>query len=190
MSKLADTLYATLKDVVVFVISEMARDSSVDIKFQMPKYTSFVGSIVKSVAIDVIAHNDSYRNYLDTLANSQGKYLFDSDDSTFLNIYRDTVIALNDRGFLFEDNPELQSVQHEFKELIDLDNPMNKINGLTTLTCNTEDIVPELPPSDFSAVPPKGEELSEDGADTVRLAPTLRRSSTRSMQCMATRATA
>lgn len=167
VSKLADTLYATLKDVVVFVINEMARDSSVDIKFQMPKYTSFVGSIVKSVAIDVIAHNESYRSYLDTLANSQGKYLFDSDDSTFLNIYRDTVIALNDRGFLFEDNPELQSIQHEFKELIELNNPINKISSLTTLTCNSEDMVADLATTDFSSVPPKGEELSEDAADTV-----------------------
>lgn len=190
VSKLADTLYATLKDVVVFVINEMARDSSVDIKFQMPKYTSFVGSIVKSVAIDVIAHSESYRNYLDTLANAQGKYLFDSDDPTFLNLYRDTVLALNDRGYLFEDNPELQSVQHEFKELVELENPLNKINTLTTLPCNSEDMVPDLSTTDFSAVPPKGEELSEDGADTVRLACTLRNSSTRSMQSTATRGTA
>ena len=43
VSKLADTLYGTLKDVIVFVISEMAKESEVDIKFQIPKYTSFVG---------------------------------------------------------------------------------------------------------------------------------------------------
>lgn len=47
ISKLADTLYSTLKDVLVFVISEMAKDSEIDFKFQVPKHTSFVGSIVK-----------------------------------------------------------------------------------------------------------------------------------------------
>lgn len=47
ISKLADTLYSTMKDVIVFVMAEMAKESEVDYKFQVPKHTSFVGSIVK-----------------------------------------------------------------------------------------------------------------------------------------------
>lgn len=49
ISKLADTLYSTLKDVLLFVIGEMAKDSDTDFKFQVPKHTSFVGSIIKVV---------------------------------------------------------------------------------------------------------------------------------------------
>lgn len=47
ISKLADTLYSTMKDVIVFVMEEMAKESDIDYKFQVPKHTSFVGSIVK-----------------------------------------------------------------------------------------------------------------------------------------------
>lgn len=47
ISKLADSLYSTMKDVLVFVMSDMAKESNVDYKFQVPKHTSFVGSIVK-----------------------------------------------------------------------------------------------------------------------------------------------
>ena len=47
ISKLADTLYSTMKYVIVFVMEEMAKESDIDYKFQVPKHTSFVGSIVK-----------------------------------------------------------------------------------------------------------------------------------------------
>lgn len=47
ISKLADSLYSTMKDVLVFVMAEMAKESSIDYKFQVPKHTSFVGSIIK-----------------------------------------------------------------------------------------------------------------------------------------------
>ena len=47
ISKLADSLYSSMKDIIVYVMSEMAKDSPVDFKFQVPKHTSFGGSIVK-----------------------------------------------------------------------------------------------------------------------------------------------
>ena len=56
ISKLADTLYSTLKDVLVFVIEEMAKNSEVDFKFQVPKHTSFVGSIVK-VLVNMLVYD-------------------------------------------------------------------------------------------------------------------------------------
>ena len=53
-----------MKDVLVFVMGEMAKESDTDFKFQMPKHTSFVGSIIKNVGIEVISRNESYRNFL------------------------------------------------------------------------------------------------------------------------------
>lgn len=55
ISKLADTLYSTLKDVIVFVIEEMAKDSVQDYKFIVPKHTSYVGTVVK-VAASFLLH--------------------------------------------------------------------------------------------------------------------------------------
>ena len=42
-----------MKDVLVFVMEDMAKESAVDYKFQVPKHTSFVGSIVKVVLLFV-----------------------------------------------------------------------------------------------------------------------------------------
>ena len=47
ISKLADVLYSSLKDIIVFVMLDMAKNSDVDYKFQVPKHTSYVGSIIK-----------------------------------------------------------------------------------------------------------------------------------------------
>ena len=47
VSKLADTLYTTMKDVLVYVMSDMARESDNDYKFIIPKHTSYVGYIIK-----------------------------------------------------------------------------------------------------------------------------------------------
>ena len=41
--------------------------------------------------------------------------MFDIKSEIFQNIYRDTVKELNERGFLFEDDPELISLQHSIK---------------------------------------------------------------------------
>ena len=80
-----------MKDVLVFVMGEMAKGSDTDFKFQMPKHTSFVGSIIKNVGIEVISRNESYRNFLAELSTTSGKYLFDTNNEMFRNIYRDTV---------------------------------------------------------------------------------------------------
>ena len=47
ISKLADTLYGTMKDVLVYVMSDMAKESDNDIKFILPKHTSYVGAVIK-----------------------------------------------------------------------------------------------------------------------------------------------
>lgn len=47
ISKLADTLYSTMKDVIVFAMSDIAKESEHDYKFIVPKHTSYVGSIIK-----------------------------------------------------------------------------------------------------------------------------------------------
>lgn len=35
----------------------------------------------------------------------------------FMKIYRDTILKLNERGYLFEDDPELNSIQNEIKTI-------------------------------------------------------------------------
>ena len=47
ISKVADGLYSSLKDVLGYVMVETAKRSETDCKFQMPKHTSCIGSIVK-----------------------------------------------------------------------------------------------------------------------------------------------
>ena len=47
ISKLADTLYGTMKDVLVYVMSDMAKESDKDYKFIIPKHTSYIGGIIK-----------------------------------------------------------------------------------------------------------------------------------------------
>ena len=47
ISKLADTLYSTMKDVIVFAMSDIAKESEHDYKFIVPRHTSYVGSIIK-----------------------------------------------------------------------------------------------------------------------------------------------
>ena len=52
ISKVADSLYSSLKDVLGYVMVETAKRSENDCKFQMPKHTSYIGSIVKVCAVD------------------------------------------------------------------------------------------------------------------------------------------
>ena len=52
ISKVADSLYSSLKDVLGYVMVETAKRSENDCKFQMPKHTSYIGSIVKVRAVD------------------------------------------------------------------------------------------------------------------------------------------
>lgn len=41
----------------------------------------------------------------------KGKFVFNPDDEMFLNIYRDVVLLLEERNFLFDDDPELLAVR-------------------------------------------------------------------------------
>ena len=129
-----------MKDVLLYVISELAKDSTSDIKFQVPKHTSFVGTIVKNVGIDVIARNPNYRIYLRSLAESQGKYPFNMNNDVFQSIYKDTVLKMEERNLLFEDDPELAAIQQMEKGLsvVDLPNSMNSMIGEANLVQFTE----------------------------------------------------
>ena len=65
----------------------------------------------KNTAIDVIARNECHQQYLQSLINQTGKYKFDVTSTQFLNLYYDTILRLCERGFLFEDDPELEEVR-------------------------------------------------------------------------------
>ena len=88
------------------------------------------------MALDVIAHNRSYRDYIDLLSQETGKYTFDVRQITFRNLYRDTVLALYGRGFLFDDDPELLNIQHASVII-----PPNVVSS--------EELLPALPQTDF-----------------------------------------
>lgn len=101
---------------------ETAKRSDCDCKFQMPKHTSYIGTIVKvsecwilpyskTVVIDVIARSDAHQAYLDSLINQTAKYKYDVTSPQFLNLYYDTVLKLYEKHYLFEDDPELEEVR-------------------------------------------------------------------------------
>lgn len=48
--------------------------------------------------------------YLQTLTSQTNKYRFEASSPQFLHLYYDTILRLYDRGFLFEDDPELREV--------------------------------------------------------------------------------
>lgn len=47
ISKVADSLYSSLKDVLRYVMDETTKRSDGMYKFQIPKHTSYIGSIIK-----------------------------------------------------------------------------------------------------------------------------------------------
>ena len=47
ISKVADSLYSSLKDVLRYVMDETTKRSDGLYKFQIPKHTSYIGSIIK-----------------------------------------------------------------------------------------------------------------------------------------------
>ena len=69
------------------------------------------------MAIDVIAQNPVHKEYLDSLCHMKGKYNLDITSNRFKMLYRDTVLQLAERGYLFDDDPELLQIQHESKGL-------------------------------------------------------------------------
>ncbi|KAK8796819.1 hypothetical protein WA588_000945, partial [Blastocystis sp. NMH] len=151
ISKLADTLYSTMKDVIVFVMEEMAKESDIDYKFQVPKHTSFVGSIVKCVAIDVLSSNERYKEYIQSLCDMTGNYVFDVNNEVFQSIYRDTVLKLDERHFLFADDPELISVKRAMKDLSQVDQPSHPAT-LESISISAEDILPTMQQSNYSQI--------------------------------------
>lgn len=54
ISRVADSLYSSLKDVLGYVMVETAKRSDCDCKFQMPKHTSYIGSIVKVDVVNIV----------------------------------------------------------------------------------------------------------------------------------------
>ena len=88
-----------------------------------------------------MAHNRSYRDYLDLLSQGTEKYAFDVRQDAFQNLYRDTVLALYGRGFLFDDDPELISIQQTVK--------VTQPNPLSSITLNPEDVLPALQQAGF-----------------------------------------
>ena len=65
----------------------------------------------ENTAIDVIARNESHQQYLQSLINQTSKYKFGVTAPQFLNLYYDTILRLSERGFLFDDDPELEEVK-------------------------------------------------------------------------------
>lgn len=122
------------------------------------------------MAIDVIGHNQSYRDYLDALCNATGKYGFDANQEMFLNIYRDTVLKLDERGYLFEDNPELVAIQREMKGLPQIDSTVPHTATLDSISITTEDMIR---PISHELIPPeniKADDLPSDPeSESVRI---------------------
>ena len=65
ISKVADSLYSSLKDVLGYVMIETAKRSEFDCKFQMPKHTSYIGTIVKVNEYWTFPHSIEYCNWRD-----------------------------------------------------------------------------------------------------------------------------
>lgn len=59
----------------------------------------------------MIARNPCHQEYLSSLINQANKYRFDVGSSQFLNLYYDTILRLYERGFLFDDDPELEDIR-------------------------------------------------------------------------------
>ena len=57
----------------------------------------------------MIAHNPKYRSYLESLCVPSEKYTFDTSNEVFTSIYHDTILRLHQKGYLYEDDPELAS---------------------------------------------------------------------------------
>ena len=48
--------------------------------------------------------------YLQSLTSQTNKYRFEASSTQFLHLYYDTILRLYDRGYLFEDDPELREI--------------------------------------------------------------------------------
>lgn len=69
---------------------------------------------------------------MNNLANQTSKYRFDVTASQFLSLYYDTVYRLYERGFLFEDDPELDDIRQLLSQNIATNTP--DILGYTSIS--------------------------------------------------------
>lgn len=107
------------------------------------------------MAIDVLSSNAHYKEYVNSLCEMTGKYVFDVNNETFRSIYRDTVLRLDERHFLFEDDPELLSIRCSMKGLPQMDAPVSQSNPLEGITISPEDIIPAIQNNGFPQIPMK-----------------------------------
>ena len=105
----------------------------------------------------MIGQSEEYRNYISTLVNSTGKYNFDTNNEEFQHLYRDVVLKLKERGYLFDDDPEFTSILQSMKDIPPLENPVTSSTNLESIHISTDDIIPALHPSSFNPIPIKGE---------------------------------
>lgn len=86
----------------------------------------------------------------------------------FLNIYRDTVFKLEERGYLFEDDPELTAIRDEDKDLAQLPNSVPNPTGIESIEISDEILRP-LPQELISDEHPKAELPSDDSESEIVL---------------------
>ena len=106
---------------------------------------------LQHVAIDVIGQSEEYRRYVSSLVNNP-KYDFDTNNQEFQNLYRDVVLKLKERGYLFDDDPEFVSILQTIKDLPPLESAVTQGNQLESINISTEDIIPALHPASFNPI--------------------------------------
>ena len=99
-----------------------------------------------------------------------GNYVFDVNNEVFQSIYRDTVLKLDERHFLFADDPELISVKRAMKDLSQVDQPSHPAT-LESISISAEDILPTMQQSNYSQISMKEsmQQQTEEDMDAVAL---------------------
>lgn len=84
----------------------------------------------------------------------------------FLNIYRDTVFKLDERGYLFSDDPELLALQRGIKDLSQLPATVPQPTGLESIEIS-EEILHPIPPEMLPSEHTKTELPSDDSESEI-----------------------
>ena len=84
----------------------------------------------------------------------------------FLNIYRDTVFKLDERGYLFSDDPELLAIQRGIKDLSQLPSTVPQPTGLESIEIS-EEILHPIPPEMLPSEHTKTELPSDDSESEI-----------------------
>ena len=113
----------------------------------------------------MIGQSDEYRNYISTLVNSTGKYNFDTSNEEFQHLYRDVVLKLKERGYLFDDDPELLLVNRQLKGVPQLENHISQPNPLQSISISAEDIMQNLPQGTYPTITTKQAETAVANED-------------------------